>query len=287
MKPWKLLYPLLVAHAAFAASCDYSDAEKTPLSKEMQGLMQTSRAFTKIAKTCSPAVVLIKVQAQQDRGLSSEFFNGPLDPFMEEFFHKFFGGGRFQTQNSPFQGAGSGFFASPDGYILTNNHVVKNAQKIAVVLNDGKELEAKVVGTDPGTDLAVLKVDIQDADYIRFADSSALDVGEWVVAIGHPFELRHTVTAGIVSATDKDRDDLPKITSVCGLVQTDAAINPGNSGGPLLNLNGELVGVNVAILTTTGSFAGVGFAIPSNVASYEFTKIVDKGAVHRANLGEI
>lgn len=282
MKHFLAIFTLLAANLGFAAS--YKPSE------EFSQLQKTSQAFTQIAKKGSPAVVLIKTQAKAPRNsLNSDFFEQPrsFDPLIEEFFRKFFGNHRLNSQSSPFQGAGSGFFASPDGYIITNNHVIKDADKIAVFLDNGKQLDAKVVGTDPRTDLAVLKVDIKDAAYIEFANSDNLDTGEWVVAIGHPFELRHTVTAGIVSATEKDRDHLKKITDIGGLIQTDAAINPGNSGGPLLNLDGDLVGVNVAIATTTGSFAGIGFAIPSKVAKHVYGKIVENGVVDRAYLGVI
>lgn len=277
MNPFIFLMMIIISHLGFAAS--YQPSEK------FDYLEQTSKAFTEIAEKNIPAVVLIKTQMQKQRGPTSGFFSPHPDPFFEDFLRRFFGEHRMENSSNPYHGAGSGFFAREDGYIITNHHVIKNANKILIVTHDGKELDATVVGEDPRTDLAVLKVDVQGASCIEFADSNLLVVGEWVVAIGHPYELNHTVTAGIVSATQKTRDHLDKITQLGGLVQTDAAINPGNSGGPLLNRDGNLIGVNVAIASNTGSFTGIGFAIPSMTAKYVFDQIVEQGSVDRAYLG--
>ncbi len=250
-------------------------------------LEQTSQAFTMIADKAMPATVFIKVQiptAQQ------EYLN-PFDMFGDDIFKRFFGQqfGQFpqQQQQQPQQqqtAGGSGFLTSPDGYIVTNNHVIKDASEITVILSDGREFQATVKGTDPSTDLAVLKIDAKDLPYLNFGDSDNLKVGEWVVAIGNPFGLEGTLTLGIVSG--KGRQNLG-IASREDFIQTDAAINPGNSGGPLLNLQGEVVGVNTAIITRSTGYMGIGLAIPSKMTQNVIDQIVDSGAVKRAYLGII
>jgi len=179
---------------------------------------------------------------------------------------------------------GSGFITSPDGFIVTNNHVIKDASEITVVLNDGREFQATVKGSDPSTDLAVLKIDAKDLPHLNFGDSDSLKIGEWVVAIGNPFGLEGTLTLGIVSG--KGRQNLG-IASREDFIQTDAAINPGNSGGPLLNLQGEVVGVNTAIITRSTGYMGIGLAIPSKMTQNVIDQIVDSGTVKRAYLGII
>ncbi|MEM8629332.1 MAG: trypsin-like peptidase domain-containing protein [Chlamydiota bacterium] len=269
----------LSAHLCFAVS--YKNADQYP------ALAQTSQAFTSIAEKNIPAVVLIKTEEQDKRGATSDFFGPLADPLFEDFLRRFFGGHRMSRSIDALQSSGSGFFVSSHGHILTNHHVIKEAKRVCVVTHEGQELEANIVGTDPKTDLAVLKVDLTDVPYIEFANSDELVTGEQVVAIGHPFELSHTFTAGVVSATPNRREHLSQVTKPGGggVIQTDAAINPGNSGGPLLNLDGKAVGVNVAILTNTKSFAGISFAIPSSIAKHVFEKIVEDGSVNRAFLG--
>lgn len=248
-------------------------------------LEQTSQAFTMIADKAMPATVFIKVQmttAQQ------EYLN-PFDMFGDDLFKRFFGqqfGQIPQQQQQPQQqmAGGSGFITSPDGFIVTNNHVIKDASEITVVLNDGREFQATVKGSDPSTDLAVLKIDAKDLPYLNFGDSDSLKIGEWVVAIGNPFGLEGTLTLGIVSG--KGRQNLG-IASREDFIQTDAAINPGNSGGPLLNLQGEVVGVNTAIITRSTGYMGIGLAIPSKMTQNVIDQIVDSGTVKRAYLGII
>ncbi len=246
---------------------------------------QTSKAFTAVAKKCMPAVLFIKVQLSPDQdnpGYPQGQYQNPFD--YNDFFNKFFGTqprGR-QQQQAPEMSQGSGFLVTSDGYIMTNAHVVKNAEKITVVLNSGQEMDATLVGTDPHTDLAVIKIEGKNFPYLELGDSEEMEVGEWVVAIGSPFQLEASLTVGVVSA--KGRQNL-KITDLEDFIQTDAAINPGNSGGPLLNLKGEVIGINTAIVSRSGGYMGIGFAIPSNIVKNIMGQIIDKGMVTRGFLG--
>jgi serine protease Do len=250
---------------------------------------QTSKAFTAVAKKAIPAVVFIKVQSSaldQDNAAYPYGYQNPFDYFGDDFFNRFFG--------QPYQGSqpqkplpqlsqGSGFLVTPDGYIMTNAHVVKGADKITVVLNDGKELDATLVGADSHTDVAVIKIDGKNLPCLSLGDSDSMDIGEWVVAIGSPFQLEASLTVGVISA--KGRQNL-RITDLEDFLQTDAAINPGNSGGPLLNLKSEVIGINTAIVSRTGGYMGIGFAIPSNMAKNIMDQIINNnGVVTRGFLG--
>ena len=242
--------------------------------------MLISKSFTNVAKKAMPAVVFIKVQSTNDEPTNPfQGFGG--DPFGDDLFQKFFG---IPQQQQPKQqlSQGSGFLVSPDGYVMTNAHVIKGADKITVVLNDGRELDATLVGSDPHTDIAVVKIDGKNLPYVNLGDSDAMDIGEWVVAIGSPFQLEATLTVGVISA--KGRQNL-KITDLEDFIQTDAAINPGNSGGPLLNLDSEVIGINTAIVSRSGGYMGIGFAIPSNMAKNIMTQIINNGVVTRGFLG--
>lgn len=246
---------------------------------------QTSKAFTSVAKKAIPAVVFIKISSSvpdQDDSFSPGYQN-PFDYFGDDFMKKFFGSpyGK-QPDRAPQLSQGSGFFVTADGYILTNAHVVKGADKISVVLHDGREIDATLIGSDSHTDVAVIKVEGKDFPFIHLGDSDAMDIGEWVVAIGSPFQLEASLTVGVISA--KGRQNL-RITDLEDFIQTDAAINPGNSGGPLLNLNSEVIGINTAIVSRTGGYMGIGFAIPSNMAKNIMNQIIDKGVVTRGFLG--
>lgn len=236
------------------------------------------QSFTTVAKKCTPAVVFIKAEGSEEP--EYEKMN-PSDPLSDEFFHRFFGAPRSQKKQSP-ASQGSGFFVSADGYILTNAHVVKGANKITVYFDGGKELDAVLVGLDPHTDVAVIKAEGSDFKYLDLADSDKIEVGEWVAAIGSPFQLEATLTVGVISA--KGRQDL-QITDLEDFIQTDAAINPGNSGGPLLNLDGEVIGINTAIVSKSGGYMGIGFAIPSNMVKNIMNQLIDKGSVSRGFLG--
>lgn len=241
--------------------------------------------FRELVKETSPAVVNISTVQHVTATSYQQQYGLPED--MPEIFRHFFGAPR---QPSPYGGGseekaslGSGFIVSKDGYILTNNHVIKDADEIIVRLNDRRELEAKVIGADESTDLAVLKVDARDLPTVELGDSDALEVGEWVVAIGSPFGFDYSVTAGIVSAKGRS---LPNENYV-PFIQTDVAINPGNSGGPLFNLDGKVVGINSQIYTRSGGFMGVSFAIPINVALDVADQLKEKGKVSRGWLGVV
>lgn len=245
----------------------------------MEILEAMSNAFADVAEAVNPSVVTISTKTVVK--------NRQLDPFREffgdDFYRRFFG---FPREDEFVQrGLGSGVIVRADGVILTNNHVVQNADDIVIALMDGRELEATVKGTDSRTDLAVLTIDARDLPAIKIGNSDELRVGQWVLAIGSPLnpELAHSVTAGIVSA--KGRSGVGLSSQYQDYIQTDAAINPGNSGGPLVNLKGELVGINTAIATRTGGNMGIGFAIPSKLAEKVMTDILEKGRVVRGWLG--
>jgi serine protease Do len=252
----------------------------------IQTLRQTSKAFASVAKKVVPAVVAVRVEKTVTSNGSEMFENSPFD---EEFFRRFFGPqfsppGQQQPRSQKREGQGSGFIISPDGYILTNNHVVADMDKITVVLKDGRKLDAKVIGTDDKSEVALIKVDAKDLPVIELGDSEELEVGEWVIAVGNPFGLAETVTVGVVSAkgrqigiTDGGYEDF---------IQTDAAINPGNSGGPLLNLDGKAVGINTAIITQSGGYMGVGLAIPINMAKVIKDQFMaNHGKIERSYIG--
>ncbi len=255
----------------------------------VRALERQGEAFRYVAKKVKPAVVFIEVERtpKRDRQDSPFRFGGP-DLFGDDLFRRFFGpeqqDWRQQRPRTPRRqhGQGSGFIVSEDGYIITNNHIVDGMDEVDVTLSDGREFSAKVVGTDPPSDIAVIKIDAQDLPTLEIGDSSEVDVGQWVLAIGNPFGLSHTVTAGIVSATGRSGRN---ITQFEDFIQTDAAINPGNSGGPLVDLHGRVVGMNTAILSQSGGYMGIGFAIPINTIAWTKDQILDNGSVTRAYLG--
>ena len=238
--------------------------------------------FTPLVESASPAVVNISTkQHVQARGAAAQMpdLEG-LPPIFREFFgHSFPAPPEGQQPDA--QSLGSGFIIAADGYVLTNNHVVADADEIIVRLPDRSELEATLVGADPRTDVALLKIEATGLPTVRLGDSSALKVGEWVLAIGSPFGFDHTVTAGIVSATGRN---LPS-ESYVPFIQTDVAINPGNSGGPLFNLQGEVIGINSQIFTRSGGFMGLSFAIPIDVAMDVADQLRTEGKVSRGWLG--
>jgi serine protease Do len=255
-------------------------------------LRQMGNAFSSIAEKTSPAVVALRAErivTQEYGGSMREWpFGEPFsDPF-EFFFRRSPRQRDPREQRAPRQprresrtAQGSGFLISPDGYILTNNHMVEKSEKIEVELTDGRKFTAKIIGTDPDSDVAVVKVDAKDLPYLELADSDALEVGEWVLAIGNPLGLSHTVTAGIVSAKGRSGFGLAYFEN---FIQTDAAINFGNSGGPLINLDSEVVGINTAIVGSGGNI-GIGFAIPINMAKNIYEQLVSNGTVLRGYIG--
>jgi serine protease Do len=260
--------------------------------KSIDTLRQLGRAFSQIAEKASPAVVAIKAEKKVTITYpQSPFGNQPLDPFSQDFFQRFFQRQSPQQQRqqrrSPSRqslqiGQGSGFIVSPDGYILTNNHLVGGVDEVKVTLTDGRDFTAKIIGTDPESDVAVIKIDANNLPCLEMADSDKIEVGEWVLAIGNPFGLSHTVTAGIISA--KGRSGFG-IAAFEDFIQTDAAINMGNSGGPLVNLDGKVIGINTALISPAMTNVGVGLAIPINIAKPVYKQIVAKGAVTRGWLG--
>ena len=236
--------------------------------------------LTAIAQRAIDGVTNIS-STQIVRRRTSPFANDP-------FFQFFFGDDPFSYRDRREQSLGSGVVVTRDGYVLTNNHVVSGGNEravideVSVVLNDKRELQAKVIGTDAMTDIAVLKIDATDLPALRWGDSSKLKVAEWVLAVGNPYQLNQTVTLGIVSATGRRLGG--SLASYEDFIQTDAAINPGNSGGALINSRGELIGINTAIVSQSGGYQGIGFAVPSNLARHVMDDIIKYGSVRRGTI---
>ena len=264
----------------------------------IESLRQTGKAFASVARAVSPSVAFIQVEGGSSGPEITQFSSphGEITPFGDDLFRRFFGDrlpgiprGEAPQKQRRTVGQGSGFvFAADKGllsdktYILTNNHVVEKAEKILVKFQDGREFAAKVTGRDPQSDVAVIEVEASGLRPLPLGDSSKLEVGEWVVAIGNPFGLSHTLTVGVVSATGRTSIG---INDYEDFIQTDAAINPGNSGGPLVNLEGEVVGMNTAIFSRSGGYMGVGFAIPINLAGAIANQLIEHGEVTRGYLG--
>ncbi|CAN5390621.1 DegQ family serine endoprotease [soil metagenome] len=234
------------------------------------------RSFAEITKSVEPAVVSIDTKGKVTQPVAKGAQPTPNDSDVLDFLRR-------QMQPRPVRAVGSGFIVDKTGYIMTNAHVIDDASRIIVKLDSGEEFIATVVGTDQETDLAVLKIEARrELPFIKFGDSDKAEVGDWVLAIGSPFGLAKSVTAGIISQT---RRETPYASVFQKFIQTDAAINRGNSGGPLVNMNGEVVGVNSQIATSTGDYNGVGFALPSREAEFVFRQIVDNGKVRRGYMG--
>lgn len=252
-----------------------------------QGL---SSAFRNVAEAMRPSVVSISTEVTS-KVVRSRGGGGGLPPELRRQLPPWLGDDIFrqfeEQQESPRRqsGMGSGVIIREDGYMLTNNHVVEGADTVSVELSDGRQLEATVVGTDPATDLAVLKVEATGLAAVTLGDSDAIQVGDWVLAIGSPFGLDQTVTAGIISGKNRVQRIIGDGNGFEDFLQTDAAINPGNSGGPLVNLRGEVVGINTAILSRSGASAGIGFAIPVGLARPVVESIIESGSVRRGFLG--
>ena len=251
-----------------------------PSAATVQPLVETQNAFEAIADHVTPAVVSIQAEhLGRSRGRAPRNNNAPG---IDEFFRQF----ENPHADQPSEASGSGFIVSKDGYILTNNHVVADADQLNIHLLDNRVFPAKVIGRDPTTDIAVLKIDANDLPTVSMGDDATARVGQWVVAIGNPLGLDFTVTAGIVSAKGRTLQGLLNTPyAIQDYIQTDAAINPGNSGGPLVNIRGEVVGINSAIASSTGFYAGYGFAIPITLARQVMDDIIKYGHVRRAVLG--
>jgi serine protease Do len=275
-----IVVALIIAGMFLTAGLDLT--KDTSASDPSLSIMVPS-SFSEVARAVSPAVVNIRTEKVVKRGRPAfRHFRSPFgeeDPF-HDFFEKFFGDRPRREFKE--RSLGSGFIIDKEGHIVTNNHVIENADKIKVKLKNGKEYNAEIVGRDPKTDIALVKAKgLQGFETIKLGDSDALRVGEWVVAIGSPFGLEHTVTAGIVSAKGRVIGSGP----YDNFIQTDASINPGNSGGPLVNMHGEVVGINTAIVSRSGGNVGIGFAIPANLAKGIIEQLQTSGSVTRGWLG--
>jgi serine protease Do len=268
---------VLTVHASDQASKAKSIGlvvDNQPLANEVK----TSTSFAPIVKKVIPSVVKVEVSIP---GKETEV-DLPDNPLQRKFFGDQFGGGHQKFMTPPQSGVGSGVIVTKDGYILTNNHVVDGANEVKVTLTDGQELKAKVVGRDPKSDLAVIKIDAKDLPAITFADSSQSEVGDVVLAIGNPFAIGQSVTMGIISATGRGGVGIEDYED---FIQTDAAINPGNSGGALVDAEGRLVGINTAIYSRSGGNQGIGFAIPTDLARGVMVSLIEHGNVTRGYLG--
>ncbi|MBA3237098.1 MAG: Do family serine endopeptidase [Parachlamydiaceae bacterium] len=249
-------------------------------------------SFTQVAKKAIPAVVSIRVQetkkqsARGEKSKTNPWGNSDSEDdesSTADFWHRFFSipfGGKEAEKSSV--GQASGFIVSPDGHIITNNHVVQDSDEIIVTFNDGEEFLGKVIGQDNNTDIALIKIEGTDLPFLKFGNSDTLEVAQWIMAIGTPFGLKASVTVGVVSAKGRNNLDLARIED---FIQTDTAINSGNSGGPLLDLNGDIIGVNTAIASTMGGSMGIGFAVPSNIAKNVMEQLMSKGSISRSFIG--
>jgi len=292
---WMFGGVILAAGGLALSGVAFGEQNKVSVKVDEQPLPRSDRvdntSYSPVVKRVAPSVVKVLVTERaknvpmQDM---PQFFD---DPMFRQFFGDPFGGngngggrGRNRVYRQPQQeGLGSGVIVSTDGYVLTNNHVVNGADVIKITLTDGRDLTAKVVGTDPDSDLAVIKVEAKDLPAITFSDSDKIEVGDRVLAIGNPFGIGQTVTSGMVSGLGRAQQELGLVYQ--NFIQTDAAINPGNSGGALVDVQGRLVGINTAILSRTGGFQGIGFAIPSNLARSVMEQLVSNGKVVRGYLG--
>ncbi|MCD4694886.1 MAG: Do family serine endopeptidase [Bacteroidales bacterium] len=232
--------------------------------------------FVDAADVTLHAVVHIKSELQQRNQVYNDFF---------DLFDEFFGNPHRRYNNAPAIATGSGVIISSDGYVVTNNHVVQNASRLEITLNDKRTYEARIIGRDPTTDLALVKIEEENLPFLTYGDSDELKVGEWVLAVGNPFNLTSTVTAGIVSAKARNINILGEVSAIESFIQTDAVVNRGNSGGALVNTEGELIGINAAIASNTGSYTGYSFAIPVNIVKKVINDFLDYGEIQRAYLG--
>lgn len=289
------LFTACAQQVSGAATATAPAAAAPPAAAPARPLVTGLPDFSTLVATVGPAVVNVKVVEKvnaESRSSSGASPFGGNDDQMDEFFRRFFGGDprSMPRNNPPARGEGSGFIVTSDGYILTNAHVVDNASKVTVYLTDKREFTAKVIGADADTDVALLKVEGKNLPVVRLGDSSKVRVGEWVVAIGSPFGFANTVTAGIISATSRSSPALAggggnNNTRYGSFIQTDVAVNPGNSGGPLFNINGEVIGINSQIYSGTGSYAGLSFAIPINLANNIRQQLASNGKVSRGRIG--
>jgi Do/DeqQ family serine protease len=278
MKKKKILTFVLIAFSGgiFAigtTSATPKDVRYTP------AIISGNVDFTFAAELSVHAVVHITTEYQQKSAVYDDFFGEFWDPW------GFFNNQGYQYKPDLIKASGSGVILTDDGYIVTNNHVVQGASSIEVTLNDKRTYDGKIIGTDPGTDLALIKIEEKYLPYLAYGNSDSVKLGEWVLAVGNPFNLTSTVTAGIISAKARNLNILGKNSSIESFLQTDAVVNPGNSGGALVNTSGQLVGINAAIASNTGSYAGYSFAIPVNIVKKVVNDLLQYGEVQRAYLG--
>ena len=266
----------LVAVVGYSAIIDKREKSTIVQTREpvsmvsLKAGLDSSTDFTYAAEKTIDAVVNVKTQSTVE-------YRNPI--------YEFFYGDKYRGEEEPVTGIGSGVIITADGYIVTNNHVVENSEKVSVTLNDKREFDAKVVGIDHSTDLALLKIDAENLPFITFGNSDALKVGEWVLAVGNPFNISSTVTAGIVSAKGRSMSIIEDNYKIESFIQTDASVNRGNSGGALVNLKGEMIGINTAILSPTGGNVGISFAIPSSIVQKVVKDLIEFGTVQRAIMG--
>jgi serine protease Do len=277
------------AAAALLLAAAYVISPNGPVSAQsdeaITALKQQGEAFAAVSAKASPAVVFVRVERERENPFRDSR-GKQLDPRSEEFFRRFLPPGSMDNMEmQPVVGQGSGFFISEDGYLITNNHVAGDATDLKVYTTEGDEYEAELVGTDPQSDIAVLKVEGDGFPYLELGDSDSVQVGEWVLAIGSPFGQTNSVTAGIVSATGRTAMRILGQDGYEDFIQTDAAINPGNSGGPLIDLDGRVIGVNTAIISRSGGYNGIGLAIPVDMAAFVVDQLKDSGTVTRGFLG--
>ena len=294
--PWMLATVALLATAVGAGVANLQNGANGQTSKSPRDAAAISQAksfsnaFRYAAEQAGPSVVKIRVHtaAKKVKGMTRETPFGGHNPFKGTPFEDMipddgqaFGGmGNFGSPER--DGVGSGVIIDKSGVVLTNNHVVQDADEVIVTLGDGREFKGTDIKTDPQTDLAVIRIhDAKDLPVAKLGNSDELEIGDWVLAIGCPFELDHTVSAGIISGKGRELSD----GNHASFLQTDAAINPGNSGGPLVNIDGEVVGINTAIATNSGGYQGIGFSIPINTAKWVTSQLIDKGSVSRSYLG--
>ena len=290
----KLSMTWMLAGLLMAASCGHSTQQNEPTQTEQEPVSQIEQVqqptvqraaflptqntpdFVDAAENSVNAVVHIMTKVVRQSNTYEDFFGALLGQLY---------GYPGQTRNNTMVAYGSGVVLTPDGYIVTNNHVVDGADEVEVTFNNKVKRTATIIGTDPTTDLALIKVEASDLEYLTFGNSDNVRIGEWVLAVGNPFNLTSTVTAGIVSAKARNLSILGEGTSVESFIQTDAAVNPGNSGGALVNTKGELVGINAAIASHTGSYEGYSFAIPSNIVRKVVDDLLLYGTTQRGYLG--
>ena len=274
-----LLFFTLTLSVVVSSTTTHSSTSDLQPTKEY--LIRTAQVFSEIIDHSKPAIVYIQVTKKATAGKSGQ---QKLSPELEEFFGKKSDNeaeNPFFTDHTTY-GYGSGFIFSPDGYIITNSHVINDSTKITVTLADKREFSASVIGVDGKTDIGLIKIDAKNLPSIALGNSDLIKSGHWVLAIGSPYQYIQTVTAGIVSATGRNALGISDYES---FIQTDAAINPGNSGGPLINIEGEVIGMNTAFLTQTGGYTGIGFAIPINIVRQVTEQLIAHGKVIRAWLG--